>query len=198
MGMSCCMHSFIHIDCAMRRHDCTGYKNKYVHACVYMWIYWGLVRKKCNSSALAIELHLSCTNPSIYLHIYGSVQDCSNFSVLAVELLQPCTKPSICTCMCVWAYISVYRWLVQDCSNSSTLAMDLLQSCTKTLICICVYLYVCMCLCILVPLHCWTVIFFLFDWINWIEINVGMYIQHPFNFKTDALSRISVIKPRDN
>ena len=30
----------------------------------------GLVQEKCNSSVLAIELHLSCTNPSICSGIF--------------------------------------------------------------------------------------------------------------------------------
>ena len=28
-----------------------------------------LVQERCNSSALAMELHLSCINPSTYLHL---------------------------------------------------------------------------------------------------------------------------------
>ena len=52
-----------------------------------------LVQERRNSSALAMEVHLSCTNPSIY-NFDGLVQDCSNPSALAMELLQACAKPS--------------------------------------------------------------------------------------------------------
>ena len=53
----------------------------------------GLVQERRNSVALAMELCLSCTNPSIYSD--GSVQDCSISSALAMEILQSCTEPLI-------------------------------------------------------------------------------------------------------
>ena len=36
--------------------------------CGHLFLYYidGLMRERCNSSALAMELHLSCTNPSIW------------------------------------------------------------------------------------------------------------------------------------
>ena len=45
-----------------------------------------------NSSALGMELRLSCNNPSISV---AAVQDCSNSITNTLELLQSCTKPSI-------------------------------------------------------------------------------------------------------
>ena len=48
-----------------------------------------LVQERRNSSALALELRLSCTNPSsivIYKSIYGSMQLRPNSSVLAMDI----------------------------------------------------------------------------------------------------------------
>ena len=74
-------------------------------------------------------------------HFDGLVQDCSNSSALAMELLQSCTDPSIYTMMMssnnpVSQFVETaigedhFDGLVQYCSNSSALAMELLQSCT--------------------------------------------------------------------
>ena len=48
----------------------------------------GLVQERRNSSALAMELRLSCTNPLTD----GLVQERCNSSVLAMELCLSCTK----------------------------------------------------------------------------------------------------------
>ena len=61
----------------------------------------GLVQERRNSSALAMELRLSCTNPSKYLHdefklslhIEGLVEESRNSSALAMELRLSCTNP---------------------------------------------------------------------------------------------------------
>ena len=55
-----------------------------------------LVQERCNSSALAMELRLSCTNPSISM---AAVQACSNTITNTLELLQSCTKPSVSSSM---------------------------------------------------------------------------------------------------
>ena len=49
----------------------------------------GLVQGRRNSSALAMELRLSCTNPD------GLVQGRRNSNALAMELRLSCTNPSI-------------------------------------------------------------------------------------------------------
>ena len=64
----------------------------------------GLVQERRNSSVLAMELRLSCTNPSIRL-----VQERCNYSASAMELRHSCTNLSI--------------RLVQERRNSSALAM---------------------------------------------------------------------------
>ena len=45
---------------------CAIYPIRYLHV-FDLWIHYinSLVQERCNSSALAMELHLSCTNPSI-------------------------------------------------------------------------------------------------------------------------------------
>ena len=70
----------------------------------------GLVQERRNSIADALELCLSCTNPSSWWckdsgigpilwvnrndHIDGLMQDCSISIANALEILQSCTKPS--------------------------------------------------------------------------------------------------------
>ena len=68
----------------------------------------GFVQERRNSSALAMELRLSCTNPSMW-------QERRNSSALAMELRLYCTNPSM--------------W--QERRNSSALAMELRISCTN-------------------------------------------------------------------
>ena len=53
----------------------------------------GLVQERRNSSALAMELRLSCINPSIYTS--GLMQDCDICIAVAMETAQSCIKPSI-------------------------------------------------------------------------------------------------------
>ena len=58
----------------------------------------GLVQERRNSSALAMELHLSCSNPSIYagvFHVHDLVHDCSISIALAVEILLSSSEPLI-------------------------------------------------------------------------------------------------------
>ena len=55
----------------------------------------GLVQERRNSSALAVELRLSCTNPSTWWHHFnGLAQDCTISSVLVMEILLSSAKPS--------------------------------------------------------------------------------------------------------
>ena len=68
----------------------------------------GLVQERWNSSALAMELHISCINPSVD----GLVQERCNSSALAMELHLSCINPSV-------------DGLVQERCNSSALAMEL-------------------------------------------------------------------------
>ena len=72
----------------------------------------GSVQERYNSSTLAIELRLSCTNPSI--DIVGLVQERCNSSTLAMELGLSCTNPSIChICMvCISRCQRCLSWLV--------------------------------------------------------------------------------------
>ena len=84
------------------------------------WYIDGLVQERRNSSALAMELHLSCTNSSTW-YIDGLVQERRNSSALAMELHLSCTNSSI------W-YID---GLVQERRNPSALAMELCLSCTN-------------------------------------------------------------------
>ena len=77
----------------------------------------GLVQERRKSSANALELRLSCTNPSKcftqpqcvnhwnsptehHPNIVGLVQDCSISSVLAIETLHFFIKPSIYNALC--------------------------------------------------------------------------------------------------
>ena len=53
------------------------------------------MQERRNSSALAMELRLSCTNPSICWPIDRLVQERRNSSALAMELHLSCTNPSI-------------------------------------------------------------------------------------------------------
>ena len=54
----------------------------------------GLVQERCNSSALAMELRLSCTNPAILWDIIdGLVQERRNSSASVMELRLSCTNP---------------------------------------------------------------------------------------------------------
>ena len=51
----------------------------------------GLVQERCNSSALAMELRLFCTNPSKWSKLYITVPLCGEFSC---DWWFPCTKDS--------------------------------------------------------------------------------------------------------
>ena len=53
-----------------------------------------LVQERCNSSALGMELHLSCTNPSIYYWVNWLFSS-KGSSALAMELHLWCTNSSI-------------------------------------------------------------------------------------------------------
>ena len=53
----------------------------------------GLVQERSNTSALAMELRLSCTNPLKYQWLSALLY--YNSSVSAMELLQPCVKPLV-------------------------------------------------------------------------------------------------------
>ena len=69
--------------------------------------YWhqysdGLVQESCNSSALAMELFLSCTNPSICIN--SLVQEYQVSSALAMKIPQFYTSPLMCAWWSgVWA-----------------------------------------------------------------------------------------------
>ena len=83
--------------------------------------------------------------------IDGLVQDCSNSSALAMELLQSCTEPLICqhvnnqgiiiVCQALNMGINIIELAVysngstQDCGHCSESAMELPQSYVKPLIC---------------------------------------------------------------
>ena len=58
----------------------------------------GLVQERCNSSALAMELRLSCTKPSVDGSVNGSVQKRRNSIANALELRLSCTNPLMCAC----------------------------------------------------------------------------------------------------
>ena len=69
----------------------------------------GLVQHCSNSSALAMELLQSRTEP---LQFDGLVLDCSNSSALAMQLLQFCIKPSSRTVQHIkYAHNYVSLWL---------------------------------------------------------------------------------------
>ena len=118
------------------------------------WGFWwqieyidGYVQERRNSSANALELHLSCTNPWI----------CGVYHIILNDATATCMfwqhqKPATCllvrfyitpltTCLChveegkAPEQSHYIDGLGQDCSNSSALAMELLQSCAKPLIC---------------------------------------------------------------
>ena len=109
----CCCHCSA-IVCRHRQHTAT---TQHSHLD-------GLVQERRNSSALAMELCLSCTKPSTqHWYFDGLVQQRRNSSTLAMELCLSCTNPS------------TQHWhfdgLVQERCNSSTLAMKLRLSYTK-------------------------------------------------------------------
>ena len=87
----------------------TAYLMKYAHACILRCFvsdihnsFDGLMQERRNSSALAMELRLSCTNTSVwwlffadsmwirgiyFAHTYGSVQDMQDCSISSVLLV---------------------------------------------------------------------------------------------------------------
>ena len=83
----------------------------------------GLVQERHNSSALAMELRLSCTNPSIW-----STDE--PYRLLMNPVITQLISPVIGMYFLGIAVVHI-DGLAQDCSNSSALAMELLQSCTK-------------------------------------------------------------------
>ena len=99
-----------------------------------------LVQERRNSSALAMELRLSCTNLS-NLHcgvpwmswskFHRLVLERRNSSALAMELRISCTNLSNLHCGVPWMSWSKFNRLVQERRNSSALAMELHLSCTN-------------------------------------------------------------------
>ena len=89
----------------------------------------GLEQERCNSSALAMELHLPCTNPLIYYLLYHGmydvllqlVQEGRNSSALAMELRLSCTNPLIYYLLYHGMY-DVLLQLVQQSSRKTFLA----------------------------------------------------------------------------
>ena len=64
--------------------------HKYVY-CEFKVLYiGGLVQERCNFSALAMELHLSCTNPSIYSIVFIVLLD-KHCIILGSVLMGLCT-----------------------------------------------------------------------------------------------------------
>ena len=56
--------------------------------CIWYPIYYyihGLVQERCNSGALAMELRLSCTNPSIYGFVWNTLTQFSLFAGMFSE-----------------------------------------------------------------------------------------------------------------
>ena len=52
----------------MRPENSSPGKERIGKVMINQWWYQWVGARKCNSSALAMELHLSCTNPSMYWH----------------------------------------------------------------------------------------------------------------------------------
>ena len=94
----------------------------------------GLVQERCNSIANALELRLSCTDPSICDSVScvhnGLVQEGRNSIANALELRLSCTNPSICD-----SVSCVHDGLVQERRNSIANALELRLSCTNPSIC---------------------------------------------------------------
>ena len=76
----------------------------------------GLVQERCNSSALAMELRLSWTNPSVDGSVNGSVQKRRNSIANALELRLSYTNPSMCACS-GWCLLLDFMALHQQLSD---------------------------------------------------------------------------------
>ena len=53
-----------------------------VQGCILLGVFHGFVQERCNSSALALELRLSCTNPAIFS--YKKIEFSSHGNALEV------------------------------------------------------------------------------------------------------------------
>ena len=88
----------------------------------------GLVQERCNSSALALELHLFCTNPLICKQHSVKIQSKYIEKGMHLKMSAKC-----------WSLLqgkaSHFDGLVQERCNSSALAMVLHLCCTNPLIC---------------------------------------------------------------
>ena len=116
-------------ECSLRV-DTTSWGIRNVEACA------GEIERRNQGESAGIKSHVG--------HIDGLVQDCSISTALAVEILQSCTEPSTCIRdpMSIYRcantlelHLSNIDGLVQDCSISSALAVEILQSCTEPSTC---------------------------------------------------------------
>ena len=98
----------------------------------------GLVQERCRSIANALELHLSCTNPSIW--IWNILSDKSDFCQVPYTKCKHCKhlpQPSHSWHAPVWCVPPGHRvkchthinGLVQERRNSSAIAMEVRLSC---------------------------------------------------------------------
>ena len=111
----------------------------------------GLMQERRNSSALAMELHLFCTNPSIWIHVIKMRRSHNWLSDFNMKMLSYQHWYSHSTESQLWERLIFITWahidgLGQEKRNSIANALDLCLSCTNLSIYLYMYLKKILCI----------------------------------------------------